>query len=188
MDVTRILEADHRDVEVLFAKIEGAEGDGRTPFIDELATSLKGHMELEDTVVYPAMKPVTGAEAVEEGETEHELARKSLSEMLKLAPDLPGFGAALDSVKAGIEHHVKEEEDDVFPQLRKDGKGKAALEEMATPFMTKRLELGMPVTAEALGAASTKEELADEATKAGIDGSASMNKDELATALAANMT
>lgn len=182
MDVTRILEADHRDVERLFAKIEKAEGKARSPFIDELATSLKAHMELEESVVYPAMKPVTGAESVEEGETEHELARKALADVIKLAPDEPGFGAALEALKGGIEHHVDEEEHEVFPELRKDGA--KVLEDMATPFMKQRMELGLPMTADALAAASTKDELVEEAKTAGIDGAASMTKEELAGALA----
>jgi hemerythrin superfamily protein len=158
MDVTRILEADHRKVEELFAKISKAEGDARTPLIDELATSLRAHMELEEQTLYPAMEPVTGAETVEEGETEHKLARKSLEDMVGLAPDGPGFGAALDAVKAGIEHHVKEEEGEVFPKLR--SQGASVLEDVATPFMTKRVELGMPMEAPALAAAFSKEELA----------------------------
>ena len=186
MDVTRMLEADHRQVEDLFGKIEKAEGDDRLPFIEELTTSLKAHMALEEEVVYPTMEPVTGAEMVQEGETEHELARKALAEMTALAPDEPGFGAALDAVKAGIEHHVEEEEGDVFPKLRRDGE--RVLSEMATPFMAKRMELGMPMEAAALAAASTKEELLEEANGAGIEGTTSMNKDELAEALSARMS
>jgi hemerythrin superfamily protein len=185
MDVTRILEADHRQVEDLFDKIEGAEGKARQPFIDELVTSLRAHMELEEKVVYPVMEPVTGHEDVQEGVTEHKLARKGLDDVVKLAPDEPGFGAALDAVKAGITHHVKEEEDDVFPKLRKDGE--VALEKMATPFMQKRMELGLPMEADALAAASSKEELLAEAKAAEVEGAASMNKDELAEALAGKM-
>jgi iron-sulfur cluster repair protein YtfE (RIC family) len=185
MDPTKILEADHRKVEDLFAAIEKAEGDERTPLIDELATSLRGHMELEERVLYPVMEPVTGGESVQEANTEHELARKSLDEMIALAPDEPGFGAALESVKAGIEHHVEEEENDVFPKLRSSGK--SVLDEIATPFMSTRLELGLPMEAEALAAASTKDELLAEAQAADVDGASSMNKDELAAALAAKM-
>src|SRR5918998_2797433 len=110
MDPTKLLEADHRIVEALFDQIEKAEGEERTPLIEELATSLRAHMELEEQVVYPAMEPVTGPETVQEGVTEHELARKALADMIALAPDEPGFGAALDVVKAGIEHHVEDEE------------------------------------------------------------------------------
>jgi hemerythrin superfamily protein len=186
MDVTKILEADHRQVEDLFQRIERAEGEQRRPLIDELAQSLRGHMELEEKVVYPAMEPVTGHERVEEGNKEHELARKGLRDVVELAPDDPGFGAALDAVKAGIEHHVKEEEGEVFPKLRKQGA--TTLEEMATPFMQKRLELGLPMEADALAASSTKDELATEAKQAGIDVTSSMTKQDLADALAAKMS
>ena len=186
MDVTRILETDHREVEALFAKIEKAEGKNRQPFIDELATSLQAHMELEERVVYAAMQPVTGKEDVEEGKTEHNIARAGLAEVVELAPDTPGFGAALAAVKAGIGHHVEEEEEDVFPKLRKDGA--EVLEEMATPFMKKRMELGMPMGVDALAASASKHELLAEAKGAEVEGAASMNKHELADALAEKMS
>jgi hemerythrin superfamily protein len=182
MDVTKVLESDHRQVEELFAKIESAEGKKRQPFIDELVTSLRAHMELEEQVVYRMMEPVTGHEEVQEGTTEHKLARKGLDDVVKLAPDEPGFGAALESVKAGITHHVEEEEGEVFPKLRKDGA--KVLESMATPFMKKRLELGLPMGADALAAASSKDELLAEAKSAGVDGASSMTKAQLADALA----
>jgi hemerythrin superfamily protein len=186
MDVTKMLEADHRQVEALFAAIEQTEGDGREPLIDELTTSLRAHMELEEQVVYPIMEPVTGAEEVQEANTEHELARKGLEDVERLGPDEPGFGAALDAVKAGIAHHVKEEEGDIFPKLRKEGT--AELQKMATPFMTKRLELGLPMEADALAAASSKDELLAEAKQASVDGADAMTKGELAEALAGTMS
>ena len=133
MDPTKLLEADHRQVEALFEAIDKASGDDRRPLIDELVTSVRAHMELEEKVLYPAMGPVTGKEAVEEGNTEHELARKSLQDMVDLAPDEPGFGLALEATKAGISHHVEEEEGEIFPELRKDG---TVLDQIATPFMT----------------------------------------------------
>lgn len=181
MDVTRILEADHRTVEELFDEIEKAEGDERTPLIEELATNLQAHMALEEEVVYPQMQSVTGEEPAEEGEAEHELARKALADVQRLAPDEPGFGAALDALIAGITHHVDEEENEVFPKLRSDGE--STLAEMATPFLTKRRALGMPMPAEALAKASSKEELVAEAENAGIEGASDMKKDELAEAL-----
>jgi hemerythrin superfamily protein len=181
MDPTRVLEADHRMVEQLFEQIEQAEGDARTPLIDQLATSLRGHMELEEQVVYPAMEPVTGAEEVQEGVTEHALARKALQDMLDLAPDQPGFGAALDAVKAGIEHHVEDEEGEVFPKIRKDGP--EVLASMEAPFMAKRAELGLPNDPDLLAEVSTKDELIEAAKAAGVSGAASMSKTELARAV-----
>jgi iron-sulfur cluster repair protein YtfE (RIC family) len=186
VDVTKMLEADHRHVEDLFKQIEKAEGAERQPFIDDLAASLRGHMALEEQVLYPAMQPVTGAEAVEEANTEHQLGRKLLDDVLRLAPDEPGFGAALDALEGGITHHVEEEETEVFPELRSDGA--SVLAEIATPFMAKRLELGLPMDAAALAAASTKDELLEEARSAGVEGAASMTKEQLAEALAAKMS
>jgi iron-sulfur cluster repair protein YtfE (RIC family) len=186
MDVTRILEADHRRVEDLFDRIEKAKGPDRQPLIDELASALQAHMALEESVLYPAMEPVTGKEALQEANTEHELGRKTLDDVLRLAPDEPGFGAALDATKAGISHHVDEEENEVFTKLRKEGL--SVLEQIATPFMQKRIELGMPVDAAALAAASSKDELVAEATTAGVDGASSMTKAELADALVVKMS
>lgn len=185
MDVTKILEADHRQAEDLFDEIEKADGDARTPLVKELATALRGHMELEEGVVYPEIKGVVGDEPVEEGETEHRLARKALDDVIGLAPDEPGFGAALDALKAGIEHHVKEEEHEVFPKVRKEGE--SVLAAMATPFMRRRAELGLPFTADALAASASKDELAEEAASAGIDGASRLTKQELAERLAAAM-
>lgn len=185
MDPTKLLEADHREVEALFEKIEKAEGQARMPFIQALEASVKAHMQLEEEVVYPAMAPVTGEEAVEEGNKEHELARKALADMVALAPDQPGFGGAMEAVKAGIEHHVEEEEGEVFPKLRAEAP--ELLQELAVPFVEKRGELGLPADAAALAESSTKEELVEEAKRAGIDGAASMNKDQLAEALLSAM-
>ena len=183
MDVSRLLEADHRKVEALFERIEKSEGTERAALIDELTTDLQAHMELEEDVFYPVMEPVTGAESVQEGVTEHELARKALQDVIRLGPDEPGFGAALDALKAGIEHHVEEEEDEMFPELRKDGQDKLAA--MEQPFLAKRAELGLPNDPELLAEVSTKEELLAEAKAAGVSGAASMTKMELAKALTA---
>jgi iron-sulfur cluster repair protein YtfE (RIC family) len=185
MDPTKLLEADHRQVEELFSQIESAEGEARMPFIQELAESLKRHMQLEEEVVYPAMEPVVGAEAVQEGNKEHELARKTLNDVLDLAPDEPGFGGALEALKAGIEHHVEEEEGEVFPQLRNEASD--LLRELATPFMQQRVALGLPFDASSLAASSSKEELLEEARNAGIEGISSMTKEELAEALVSSM-
>jgi hemerythrin-like domain-containing protein len=183
MDPTKLLEADHRQVEDLFDQIEAAEGAERRSLVDELTTALLAHMELEETVLYPAMVRVTGEEEVVEGENEHEVARVGLAEMLDLV-DEPGFGAAREATRAGIAHHVEEEENDLFTELRKDG---TVLAEIATPFMAKRLELGLPMGADALEAASTKDELLEEARAAGLDVTTSMTKADLAAGLAETM-
>ena len=65
---------------------------------------------------------------------------------------------------------------------------RSLLEQIATPFMKTRLEVGLPMDAEALAAASTKDELMEEARNAGIDLRDSMTKTELAEALSEAMS
>lgn len=185
MDPTRILEVDHRMAKDLIAQIKKTKGQQRMPLIQELASALKSHMELEEKVVYPAMKPVTGEETVTEGVAEHKLARKTLTDVLGMAPEKPGFGAALDALEAGLDHHIEEEENEVFPKLR--SKGEDELAAMATPFMKKRMKLGMPMPAPALAKAFSKQELVTEAESAGVGDARSMKKEQLAEALAARM-
>jgi hemerythrin superfamily protein len=184
MDFTRLLEADHRQVEDLFDKIEKAGGEQRRPLIDELTDALQAHMQLEEQVLYPAMGPVTGEEAVLEANTEHDLARKILADVLALAPDEPGFGAALDAAKAGISHHVREEEGEIFPKLRKDA---SVLGRIEPEFLSMRNELGLPTDATAIAAATSKRDLQSTARDAGVAGSSSMTKTQLADAVAAEL-
>lgn len=180
MDITRILEADHRDVEQLLAKLSRAKGEARTPLVESITTSLRGHMELEEQVVYPAVDRVVGHEDFVEGNTEHDLVRQAIENLRSLTPDEPGFGATLAILRAGVMHHVEDEEDEVFPALRRD---EGALQSMAKPFLEARLRLGLPMPASALAAASSKDELTREARAAGIDRATSMTKEELARAL-----
>ncbi|MDQ1466883.1 MAG: hypothetical protein QOH10_1298, partial [Actinomycetota bacterium] len=59
-----------------------------------------------------------GQEEEREAETEHILARDGLSKMKELVGE-GGFGAAVAMVTAGIKHHVKEEETEIFPELKR---------------------------------------------------------------------
>jgi len=61
---------------------------------------------------------VVGNEEAEEAAVEHRLAREGLSELQRLV-DAPGFGAVVAMLTAGIKHHVKEEEQEVFPELKR---------------------------------------------------------------------
>ena len=61
---------------------------------------------------------MVGAEEAKEANVEHGLAREGLTDLGRLV-DEPGFGAAVAMLTAGIRHHVKEEEQEVFPALKR---------------------------------------------------------------------
>ena len=150
------LEAEHRQVEDLFSQLEDAEDETtQRPLVDELVSSLTKHMEIEEREVYPEVAKIDG-EMEQEAENEHAMGRDGMAKLQEMIGQ-PGFGAAVAMLQAGIEHHVQEEEGEVFPKLR--------------------ASLGLT------SADSTKEELYDQAQEAGIEGRSNMTKEQLAKAL-----
>jgi hemerythrin-like domain-containing protein len=75
-------------------------------------------MRVEERYVYPIVPELIDEESETEAEIEHGLARDGLRQLRSLV-DKPGFGAAVAMVTAGIKHHVKEEEHEMFPKLKR---------------------------------------------------------------------
>jgi hemerythrin-like domain-containing protein len=117
-DPIAILKRDHREVAAMLKELDSSKpGVKRRKTTDQLVTSLTKHMKIEEGLVYPLIAERVGAEEEHEAEIEHGLARDGLSKLTELV-DEPGFGAAVAMVTAGIKHHVKEEETEVFPKLK----------------------------------------------------------------------
>jgi hemerythrin-like domain-containing protein len=93
-------------------------GARRRATVDKLSAALTLHMRIEERDVYPLVAKLVGKDDAEEGEIEHELARTGLRKVKDLV-DEPGFGAAVAMLTAGIKHHVKEEEQEMFPALKR---------------------------------------------------------------------
>lgn len=117
-DPMRILKADHREVKGLLTKLADTdEGPEREQLANELMTKLSAHMEMEESILYPPVKTNVGEDDEEEAEVEHGLAREGLAKMMSML-DAPGFGAVVEMLKAGISHHVEEEETQILPELK----------------------------------------------------------------------
>jgi hemerythrin-like domain-containing protein len=117
-DPMTILKADHREVKkLLTALADSDEGAEREEMADQVNAALTLHMKIEESIVYPAVKEHVGEEDEEEAEIEHGLAREGLAKMMSMTR-VPGFGAAVEMVKGGIEHHVEEEETELLPELK----------------------------------------------------------------------
>ena len=145
-----MLEADHREAEDLFRRIKQTNGEARSALVEELASALRLHMKVEETIVYPAIaKQVEGGAAeIDEAETEHAEARKALDDVDQLTPDGPGFDAALATLEAGIAHHVSEEEDEVFPKFC-ESVDAAELDELGDKVAAAKASLASPTTIDA---------------------------------------
>jgi hemerythrin superfamily protein len=118
-DPVAILKRDHREVAQMLKTLEASKpGARRRQTVDKLVKALELHMEIEERDIYPVVQRVVGEEEAEEAGVEHGLAREGLADIRRLV-DEPGFGAAVAMLTAGIRHHVKEEEQEVFPELKK---------------------------------------------------------------------
>jgi hemerythrin-like domain-containing protein len=204
-----MLQADHRRVEALFARIGSRADEERAELVRQLASALRVHMELEETLVYPLLAAQVDKDLAEEAEVEHQLARDGLAQLQELTPDEPGFDAALVMVMAGIEHHVQEEEGEAFPGLVSRLSAEQ-LAELAGQLTSRRAELvrreasPTPETrpprpkrpsnrqgprnkrksAKINPDESTKADLIERAKKAGVSGYSHMSKADLAKAIA----
>lgn len=177
-DVLKMLEADHRRVEKLLEELGSTEpGAERDALVAKLTASLQLHMEFEEQELYPLLQRLD-AEMEEEAEVEHRLTREGIEKMASLT-QIPGFGAAVDALKGGIDHHVKDEEEEAFPKLRREV-GAEQLEALGATLMERKVQTG--VMADELELAS-KEELLELARAADIEGRSSMSVDELRNAL-----
>jgi hypothetical protein len=143
-DPMRILKQDHREAKrLLTALAESEEGREREQMAKELEKALSLHMELEERLVYPLVKEHVGTEDEEEAEIEHRLAREGLRQMMSMV-DQPGFGAAVEMVKGGIEHHVHEEEGELLPEL-KDAVTREQWVSLGDQLAQAKADAGMPV-------------------------------------------
>jgi hemerythrin superfamily protein len=117
MNATSLLKSQHRKVEALFKKLESGRSDPAT-VLEELADSLAAHMAIEHEFLYPAAKEVDD-ELVNESFEEHSLAEVALKRLLATDPEDEAFDARVTALKELIEHHVEEEEEELFPKLEK---------------------------------------------------------------------
>jgi hemerythrin-like domain-containing protein len=114
-----LLKQDHREVEQMLERLqESNPGSRRRQTVDKLEAALTLHMDIEERLIYPLVAEVVDRESEEEAEVEHNLAREGVAKLRQLV-DEPGFGAAVAMLTAGIKHHVREEEREIFPELKR---------------------------------------------------------------------
>jgi hemerythrin-like domain-containing protein len=114
-----LLKKDHREAEAMLKALAASSpGARRKSTLQKLDSALRLHMTIEERDVYPLVAELLGEEDAKEADIEHGLARDGLDKLQELV-DEPGFGAAVAMLTAGIKHHVKEEEHEMFPDLKK---------------------------------------------------------------------
>lgn len=135
MKATDLLKKQHRQAATLLRQILGSEdADERRKLVEELTDHLQQHTRIEEEVFYPAFREAAGTQKadslVRESFEEHHLVDVLLEEIPELDPEDEQFDAKVTVLKEVIEHHVEEEQDEMFPAAEKK-LGRERLEELA---------------------------------------------------------
>ncbi len=124
MDAITLLKADHAEVEKLFKAYEklGEKAyKSKEKTVKGIIQALSVHAGIEEQVFYPAVrKEVAGTDSeVLEAIEEHHIVKWVLNELENLAPEAENYDAKVTVLIENVRHHVKEEEGELFPQVRK---------------------------------------------------------------------
>jgi hemerythrin superfamily protein len=122
-DATELLMSDHREVETLFSDYQRAAGDAQKGAIaGKICQALKVHTQIEEELFYPAAQDCLSQKdekLVEEAIVEHAGAKQVIAEIEAMSPGDPACDGKVKVLKQQIEHHVKEEETELFPKVRR---------------------------------------------------------------------
>ena len=124
MDAIELLKGDHVEVKDLFDRFEklGEDGprDEKEDIVREACAKLTVHATIEEEIFYPAMREVPEAAALlNEAEVEHGTAKELIAKLDAMEADDAMFDANFTVLSEYIRHHVKEEEGELFPKVRK---------------------------------------------------------------------
>jgi hemerythrin superfamily protein len=119
-DILSLIETDHREVEQLFEKIQKEKSSKKIKdLFSQIYEELSLHTRAEELVFYPAMREYEETAAyIEEAEEEHDAAKILLEEMKLLEPDDSKFKSKLTELIESVQHHVEEEEEEIFSAVR----------------------------------------------------------------------
>ena len=123
-DAIAMLTADHKKVKKLFAdfdKLKDAGSDeDKASIVDQICNELKIHTELEEEIFYPAVrKAIDDGDLMDEALVEHAGAKDLIAQLEDASPEDDLYDAKVTVLGEQIDHHVKEEEGDMFPKAKK---------------------------------------------------------------------
>ncbi len=143
-DAIELLREDHRKVEKLFDEFEKADREDAmacSKIVEQACTELKIHATLEEELFYPAVRDALEADdtsLIDEAEVEHDTAKMLIARLEGLGAEEPHYAATFTVLSEYIKHHVKEEEGELFPKVKKTG---LDLEDLGARMRSRKDEL-----------------------------------------------
>jgi iron-sulfur cluster repair protein YtfE (RIC family) len=123
MDAFELLKKDHEKVSGIFEKLEPTTERGvktREELFTQLKQELEIHTQIEEQILYPVLKQAEETHDITlEAYEEHHVVKELLAELETMAKDDETWGAKLKVLQENVEHHVEEEEGEMFPSAKK---------------------------------------------------------------------
>lgn len=120
MDAIELLKSQHREVEKIFEMIEKAKGGSeKAALFRDVANALAGHAKIEEEIFYPGVMKTDTQDLLREAVEEHLSVKRVISDLLATSADDESFDAKVKVLKEQVQHHVDEEEGELFPKVKK---------------------------------------------------------------------
>lgn len=144
MDAFELLKQDHEKVSGIFEKLEPTTERAqktREELFTQLKQELDIHAQIEEQIFYPAIKDADETHEITlEAYEEHAVVKRLLTELEAEPKETEEWKAKLTVLKENVEHHVEEEEDEMFPSARKV-LSKEQIEELGTRMQEAKQQL-----------------------------------------------
>ena len=124
-DAISLLTADHKEVKALFSKYDklvknDAEDDVKQDLAEQICMMLTVHATVEEELFYPAAREaIDEPDLIDEADVEHATAKDLIAQIQAASPDDEMYDAKVKVLGEYIDHHVKEEEGEIFPKAKK---------------------------------------------------------------------
>ena len=119
-DAIKLLKDDHREVKAYFKEYESSEDDGeKQALADKICIALTVHAQIEEEIFYPATREaIDDDDLLDEAEVEHASAKQLIAEIQSMKAGDRLYDAKITVLGEYIDHHVEEEEKEMFPESR----------------------------------------------------------------------
>jgi hemerythrin HHE cation binding domain-containing protein len=124
-DAVALLTDDHKTVQKLFKDYEKlVQNDGddeeKAALAKQICTELVIHAQIEEEIFYPAVREaIDDTDLLDEAEVEHASAKELIAQLSTMAPGDELYDAKVTVLGEYVNHHISEEQDEMFPQAKK---------------------------------------------------------------------
>jgi len=115
-----LLMEDHEYVKKAFRAFEKMDEEDQPALVKQVCAALKVHTKIEEEIFYPAVRrAIKDEDLMNEAEVEHDSAKSLIKQLERMKPSDPKFAATFTVLGEYVNHHVKEEEEEMFPKVRR---------------------------------------------------------------------